>query len=107
MQVIPGIVGGVIFGAGMTRGQRGRWIGRGLIAIAILAIGLAVIGFIAAPGFSSGLGTGMRFGPIPFDAFVLLAGMTGLMGGLVWMIRIHRADPEPDQHAWRYRSRDR
>jgi len=25
------------------------------------------------------------------------------VAGLVWMIRIHRGDPEPDQHAWRYR----
>jgi hypothetical protein len=91
----------------MTPGQRGRWIGRGLIAIAMLAIALAVVWSIAAPGFSSGLSTGMRFGPVPVDAFLLLAGMTGILGGLVWMIRIHRADPEPDQHAWRYRSRGR
>jgi hypothetical protein len=66
-----------------------------------------VVWSLAGPGFSSGLSTGMRFGPVPVDAFLLLAGMTGILGGLVWMIRIHRADPEPDQHAWRYRSRGR
>ena len=32
-------------------------------------------------------------------------GVVGIIVGLVWMIRIYRADPEPDQHAWRYRAK--
>ena len=32
-------------------------------------------------------------------------GVVGVIGGLAWMIRIYRADPEPDQHAWRYRAK--
>jgi nitrate reductase NapE component len=94
---------------GMTPGQRGRWIGRGLIAIAILAIGLSALWVIATPGImgSPMLSDGARVGPLPAGALLLLVGAIGIVGGLVWMIRIHRADPEPDQHAWRYRSRGR
>jgi hypothetical protein len=92
----------------MTRGQRGREIGRGLIALAIYAIGLAAFLVITSPaGSSPMMGYGPRVGPVPVDALLLLVGITGIVGGLVWMIRIHRADPEPDQHAWRYRARDR
>jgi hypothetical protein len=35
-----------------------------------------------------------------------LLGIAGTIVGLVLMIRIYRADPEPDQRAWRYRERD-
>lgn len=79
-----------------------------MIAIAVLAIGGAVLALIAAPGsMGGGIGDGPQIGPIPVGMFLPLVGIGGVIIGLAWMIRIHRADPEPDQHAWRYRSRDR
>jgi hypothetical protein len=42
----------------------------------------------------------------PIGSKVITAlGVVGPIVGLVWMIRIYRADPEPDQHAWRYRAK--
>lgn len=32
------------------------------------------------------------------------AGAAGYLIGLGWMIRIYRADPEPDEPTWRYRT---
>jgi hypothetical protein len=32
-------------------------------------------------------------------------GVLGILLGLAWMVRIFRADPEPDSSAWRYRER--
>jgi hypothetical protein len=40
------------------------------------------------------------------DVVVLGVAVVLIVVGLIWMIRIHRADPEPDQRAWRYRERD-
>lgn len=93
----------------MTRGQRGRLIGRVLLAIAFGTVGLAIYLFIAVPG---NMGPDpMTMTPpevlgLPTGLVVLSVGIVGVVVGLVWMIRIYRADPEPDQHAWRYRSRD-
>jgi hypothetical protein len=33
-------------------------------------------------------------------------GAAGIIVGFAWMIRIYRADPEPDQRVWRYREFD-
>ena len=33
-------------------------------------------------------------------------GFVGLLIGCMWMVRIYRANPEPDQRSWRYRHRD-
>jgi hypothetical protein len=95
--------------APMTRGQRGRATGRAMIALAIVAIGVTVLMLISAPGTMGGTmyDTPPSLGPIPVGVLLALIGVVGPIVGLVWMIRIHRADPEPDQHAWRYRSHDR
>lgn len=91
-------------GGGMTRGQRGRRIGRALIAVAVGLTAATALLLVAAP-----------HGPSPMfvPGWLEIATMglygvaiTGLVVGLVWMIRIHRANPEPDQRAWRYRERD-
>jgi hypothetical protein len=37
---------------------------------------------------------------------VPLIGVVGLIVGFAWLISVIRDEPEPDQHAWRYR-RDR
>ena len=36
---------------------------------------------------------------------ILSVAVAGYVIGLTWMVRIYRSDPEPDQHAWRYRER--
>lgn len=85
----------------MTRGQRGRQIGRAMMTFAVVVgIGIPVFLFLATPSF------GPMMGPRPLlsDALPVLAAV-GIVVGLVWMVRIYRADPEPDQHAWRYRSK--
>jgi hypothetical protein len=96
--------------APMTRGQRGRATGRAMIALAIVAIGVTVLLLVATPVY---MGPGPMFSEpprlwfVPVDVLFPLTCIGGVAFGLAWMIRIHRGDPEPDQHAWRYRSRDR
>ena len=85
----------------MTRGQRGRQNARAMMAIAVLTIALTAYLLVAAP---QGMGGGPIDTPIWSYAYLVFAGV-GIVTGLVWMIRIYRADPEPDQHAWRYRAK--
>lgn len=54
--------------------------------------------FIAAP---NSMGGGNDPGPIQW--LVPAIGIAGLIVGLVWMVRILRADPEPGAKFWRYR----
>jgi hypothetical protein len=80
-----------------------------MIGLTLLAIGLAALWFITTPGTMGG--TTMFDTPpdilgLPARPVLGLVGWIGVVVGLAWMIRIHRVDPEPDQHAWRYR-RDR
>lgn len=78
-----------------------------MIAIAFGAVGLVVVAFIAVPGGTSPMfSTPPDILGLPVGPVLGTVGSVGVVVGLVWMIRIHRADPEPDQHAWRYR-RDR
>ena len=39
-----------------------------------------------------------------YEAALPWAAAAGYLFGLGWMIRIYRADPEPDEPTWRYRS---
>ena len=85
----------------MTRGQSGRWLARVELGVAA-GTGFVVTPFLylAAPGF---------MGPQPPAWQVigsLVVGAAGILIGFLWMVRIYRADPEPDQRAWRYRARD-
>jgi hypothetical protein len=72
-----------------------------------LAVGLCLMApflWIAAPG-----GFGTMSSSWLYDRLVQLIPLVGIAGtivGLVLMIWIYRADPEPDQRAWRYRERD-
>jgi hypothetical protein len=84
----------------MTRGRRGRELAKFEFAAAILAIVATGFVFVAAPGFMGG-------GPPEWlTVGSWIVALAGVAVGLVWMIRIYRADPEPDQRAWRYRDRD-
>jgi hypothetical protein len=93
--------------APMTRGQRGRVVGRAMIVLAIMVIGLTAFLLLSAPGTMGGpmYSNPPGIGPIALGVLSTLIGIGGSVIGLVWMIRIHRADPEPDQHAWRYLAR--
>jgi hypothetical protein len=76
--------------------REARRIARILIAGAIGYILVSAVVWLARPGF---------FGPddglqATFDA----AGFATMLFGLGWMIRIYRADPEPGERSWRYRS---
>jgi hypothetical protein len=84
----------------LSDGQYGRRIGRCLLAIALLTIGLTWFLFIAAPGFMEPMfvPTAWRYAGLGS----LLIAVFGQVGGFLWMLRLHRANPEPDQHAWRY-----
>jgi hypothetical protein len=81
-----------------ARARDGRRAGRDLIVAVVMAIGLAVFLTIAAPN-------SMGRNPVePGAVYCLpLLGVLGIVIGLAWMIRIHRADPEPDPGSWRYR----
>jgi hypothetical protein len=68
------------------------------VTIALPFVGLAAL--IAQPG-----GPSPMFDARPWYAHVLpWAGAIGYLIGLGWMIRIYRADPEPEEASWRYRS---
>jgi hypothetical protein len=80
----------------MTGAER-RAQARSIIALSIGIMGLQWLLIIAAPGY---MGSQPAF---PWLAPSVAIAMQAI--GLAWMMRIYRAsfDPEPDQHAWRYR----
>jgi len=88
-------------GEPMLRGRRGRTWGRiELVVAAGVIFVVAPLVWIATPMFP-----GLE---LQSDLTLAVYGLAtvGLLGGFAWMVRIHRADPEPDQRAWRYRERD-
>jgi hypothetical protein len=91
----------------MTRGQRGRRLGRILLAAAAYLIFVQQpILFMAAPGSIGPMfGPPDVLGPLSLQEAVVLASLAVQVLAFVAMWRIHRADPEPDQAAWRYRAR--
>ena len=72
-----------------------------MIALALLCIAITAFLFISTPTF---IGPMFLDHPIWWDVLPALA-VVGVIVGLVWMVRIYRADPEPDQKAWRYRAK--
>lgn len=43
--------------------------------------------------------------PSPWEGAASIVGLAGLALGNVWLIRIHRANRDPDTARWRYRDR--
>jgi Flp pilus assembly protein TadB len=82
-----------------ARARRGRRLARAMFAVGLIPLGLAAFFFIAAPNFTSATFAG----PGPIGLIVPAIGVLGTVIGLVWMVRILRADPEPDARSWRYR----
>lgn len=73
-----------------------------LLVLGVALIVLTVFLYFAAPGFPGG---GMFTSDVAvlLDTLVPLAAIGGAIGGLLWMIRIHHADPEAGERTWRYR----
>jgi hypothetical protein len=78
-----------------ARARRGRLLARQMFGLAVL---LAAFMYVAAPNLTNSTPNA--------GAFTVAApalGIAGLMIGFVWMVRILRADPEPEAKGWRYR----
>jgi hypothetical protein len=81
------------FSESWRRAQRGRRVAR-LIFAEVCSV-IAIIGLLL-------IGTpSVMYEPVPNPSGPIAA--LGLVIGLAWMVRILRANPEPDAAAWRYR----
>jgi len=83
-----------------ARARRGRRLARAIFAVALIPLGLYAFFFIAAPNGPSAM---YLQEPGPIWLIVPAIGVMGLAVGLLWMVRILRADPEPKAKGWRYR----
>jgi hypothetical protein len=70
---------------------------RAELTIAIAAPLVAGFLYVAAPGFM-----GWRE-PWLLEQLLPWAGGSGMILGLIWMIRLSRANPEAGERTWRYR----
>lgn len=86
-----------------SAGRRGRAIARAMIVLAGALIVLTLFYLVARPGWMGGPMFEPRYFGLTLDAAALVLGFGGIAAGLGWMIRIYRADPEPDEPTWRYR----
>ena len=82
-----------------ARARSGRAAARTMLIGVVMVLGIVGFLFIAAP---NGSGTTVSYSG-PLAILVPAAGVLGLIIGLGFMVRILRADPEPDTKAWRYR----
>lgn len=78
------------FGESFERASRGRSRAHGIFVGSILVGVILVASFFAAPGFANPV----FWGPAIPTALVALVAAAGYLGGLAWMWRIIRADPE-------------
>jgi hypothetical protein len=82
-----------------AKARRGRASARSLFTAVLIFLAFAAFLFLSTntshplfePGLIEWIGPGL--------------GILGILVGLAWMVRILRADPEPDSSAWRYRDR--
>ena len=82
-----------------ARLRRARSAIRVELAVGFAAPVVVAFAYIAAPG---------GFRPMfldPLSELAPFAGVPGVIIGLVWIVRLSRPNPEPDQHGWRYRDR--
>lgn len=76
---------------------RAHFLIRAELAIAVAAPLVVAFLYVAAPGFM-----GARE-PWLLEQLLPWAGATGVIVGLVWMIRLSRPEPEGGERTWRYR----
>ena len=72
---------------------------RNLLAVAIAMPFFVLAELVIQPGCLCG----MFYEPTWYEIALPWVGAFGYLFGLGWMIRIYRADPEPDEPTWRYR----
>jgi len=82
----------------MNRGQRGRTYAKAEFIVAVVATLAVALLYVSLPMMMS---TPPR--PDWLETAMLGAPIGGVVIGFVWMVRIYRANPEPDHGAWRYR----
>jgi hypothetical protein len=83
-----------------ARARRGRRLARLMFAAALITLGFPAFFFIAAPNGPQGM---YLEEPPALGVAAPVVAILGIVIGLAWMIRILRADPEPDSRSWRYR----
>jgi protein-S-isoprenylcysteine O-methyltransferase Ste14 len=82
-----------------AKARRGREIARGLVTAVLVLLAFVACLFLSMPNT---MGGGF-FEPSLTEWILPGLGVLGILLGLAWMVRIFRADPEPDSSAWRYR----
>jgi hypothetical protein len=86
-----------------AKARRGRTSARGLFAAGLVVLAFVTLLLLNLP---SAIGPLLEPGLIEWIAPGMgILGILGILVGLAWMVRILRADPEPDSSAWRYRDR--
>ncbi len=86
----------------MDRMVRARRLVRFEVGIAVCAVALGRLVFIAMPATPSPMFARTSW----WEELFLPAGIVGVVVGFAWMIRIVRAAPEDEARGWRYRDRD-
>jgi hypothetical protein len=80
-------------------GLAGRAVAKHMIIFAVLLPVAILLAWVAQPGHFGP----MFYEPPWYEVALPWAGAIGYLVGLGWMIRIYRADPEPEEPTWRYR----
>jgi protein-S-isoprenylcysteine O-methyltransferase Ste14 len=84
-----------------AKARRGREIARGLVTAVLVLVAAVALLFLNMPNPMGG----PFFESSLTEWIVPGLGVLGILVGLAWMVRILRAEPEPDSSAWRYRER--
>jgi hypothetical protein len=82
-----------------AKARRGRASARSLFAAVLILLAFVAFLFLSLPN------TFGHFEPGLIEWIAPGVGILGILVGLAWMVRILRADPEPDSSTWRYRDR--
>lgn len=78
--------------------DRARFLVQSMLLVGFVVVPLAVFLWVATPGF---------MGPQPWwEPYVPLVGIGGIVVGNVWLYRLARPRPEPEEALWRYRDQD-
>jgi hypothetical protein len=82
------------------KARRGRASARALFTAVLILLAFVAFLFLSLPHTFH-----PYFEPGLMEWIAPGIGILGILVGLAWMVRILRADPEPDSSAWRYRDR--
>jgi hypothetical protein len=83
-----------------AKARRGRASARSLFAAVLILLAFVGFLFLSLPNTFH-----PDFEPSLIEWIGPGLGILGILVGLAWMVRILRAEPEPDSSAWRYRDR--